>query len=103
VRSTTPRCSAIVASLAPRLAVLRIMASRGASDAKIAEHLGVVDRTVLRWRSQLQIPAGRPRPFTDTARWVDAEARDATSRPQRQQLAARSQVRGRDRIVGPVR
>ena len=87
-----------------RLAVLRIMASRGASDAKIAEHLGVVDRTVLRWRSELQIPAGRPRPFTDTARWVDAEARDVTSRPQRQQqLAGRSQVRGRDRIVGPVR
>ncbi len=87
-----------------RVAVLRIMASRGASDAKIAEHLGVVDRTVLRWRSELQIPAGRPRRFTDTARWVDAEARDVTSRPQRQQqLAGRSQVRGRDRIVGPVR
>ena len=53
-----------------RTAVLRVMASRGASDAQIAEHLGVVDRTILRWRTQLQIPAGRPRACPETGSWV---------------------------------
>lgn len=41
-----------------RTAVLRVMASRGASDAQIAEHLGVVDRTILRWRSSPSPPDG---------------------------------------------
>jgi transposase-like protein len=63
-----------------RTAVVRLMAARGASDTEIAEHLGVVDRTVLRWRTELKIPAGRPRSGTDT-RWAEAEAREVTARP----------------------
>jgi len=36
--------------------VSRLTPSRGASDAQITAHLAVVDRTVLRWRTQLQTP-----------------------------------------------
>ena len=72
-----------------RTAVVRVMASRGASDARIAEHLGVVDRTILRWRTQLQITAGRPRAWPETDSWVDAEACEVTARPRRQPAAGR--------------
>lgn len=77
-----------------REAVLRVMASRGASDAQIAEHLGVVDRTVLRWRTQLQIPAGRRRGSSGTYSWVDAEARKVTARPRRQPASRRTVGKG---------
>lgn len=78
-----------------RRAVLHVMAARGASDAQIAEHLGVVDRTILRWRSQLQVPAGRPRVSTpDAAQWTVAEAREVT---------ARRRPPSRGRIDGPVK
>ncbi len=86
-----------------RRAVVRVMASRGASDAQIAEHLGVADRTVLRWRTQLQIPAGRPRGSSDTARWAAAEAREVTSRPPRPAMAGPREAPARGRAVGPGR
>ena len=86
-----------------RHAVVRVMASRGASDAQIAEHLGVVDRTILRWRTRLQIPAGRPRGWTDTGHWADAEAREVTARPPRPAMAGRRGGAARDRAVGPGR
>ncbi len=86
-----------------RRAVVRVMASRGASDAQIAEHLGVVDRTVLRWRTQLQIPAARPRGSSDTARWAAAEAREVTSRPRRPAMAGPRERPARGRAIGPGR
>ena len=82
-----------------RTAVVRVMASRGASDAQIAEHLGVVDRTILRWRTQLQIPAGRPRTCPETGSWVDAEAREVTARPPRQPAAGRGGGRDMGRAM----
>ncbi len=87
-----------------REAVLRVMASRGASDAQIAEHLGVVDRTILRWRTQLQIPAaGRPRACPETDSWVDAEAREVTARPRRRPAPGRGEGRAMDRGARPGR
>ena len=86
-----------------RIAVLRIMASRGASDAQIAEHLGVVDRTILRWRTQQQIPAGRPRACPETDSWVDAEAREVTARPRSRPAAGRGEGRDMDRGARPGR
>lgn len=86
-----------------RHAVVRVMASRGASDAQIAEHLGVVDRTVLRWRTKLQIATGRPRGSSDTARWAAAEAREVTSRSPRPAMAGPREAPARGRAVGPGR
>jgi len=86
-----------------RTAVVRVMASRGASDAQIAEHLGVVDRTILRWRTQLQIPAGRPRACPDADSWVDAEAREVTARPRRRPAAGRGEGRAMDQGARPGR
>ena len=95
--------AAVSLTATERQAVVRVMASRGASDAQIAEHLGVADRTVLRWRSQLQIRAGRPRSLTDTARWADAEAREVTARPPRPAIAGLLGGAARGRVVGPGR
>lgn len=86
-----------------RTAVLRVMASRGASDAQIAEHLGVVDRTILRWRTQLQIPAGRPRACRETDSWMDAEAREVTARPRSRPTPGRGEDRTLDRGARPGR
>lgn len=44
-----------------RQEVVRAMAATGASDREIGNRLGVVDRTVLRWRQRREIPAGHPR------------------------------------------
>ena len=94
-------CAGDAGSLAAteRTALVRVMASRGASDAQIAEHLGVVDRTILRWRTQLQIPAGRPRACPETGSWVDAEAREVTARPPRQPAAGRGGGRDMGRAM----
>ena len=86
-----------------RTAVLRVMASRGASDAQIAEHLGVVDRTILRWRTQQQIPPGRPRACPDTDSWVNAEAREVTAHPRSRPAAGRGEGRDMDRGARPGR
>ena len=88
---------------AERTTVLRVMAARGASDAQIAEHLGVVDRTILRWRAQLQIPAGRPRGSINTDSWVDAEAREVTARPRSRPAPRRGEGRVVDRGARPGR
>ena len=81
----------------------RLTPSRGASDAQITAHLAVVDRTVLRWRTQLQIPAARPRGSSDTARWAAAEAREVTSRPRRPAMAGPRERPARGRAIGPGR
>lgn len=86
-----------------RTAVVRVMASRGASDTQIAEHLGVVDRTILRWRTQQQIPAGRPRGSIVTDSWVDAEAREVTARPRSRPTPGRGEGRAMDRGARPGR
>lgn len=98
-------CVGAAASLTAteRTAVVRVMASRGASDTQIAEHLGVVDRTILRWRTQQQIPPGRPRACPDTDSWVNAEAREVTAHPRSRPAAGRGEGRAMDQGTRPGR
>ena len=94
-RAPSPRPSA--------RAVVRVMASRGASDAQIAEHLGVVDRTVLRWRTQLQIPAGRPRGSpTRPGGWTRRPARSPRDRRDQRWRAGAGRGPGPGRRAGPL-
>jgi len=79
------------------------VASRGASDAQIAEHLGVVDRTILRWRTKLQIPAGRPCAYRETDSGVDAEACEVSARPRRRPALGRGEGRAMDHGARPGR
>ena len=77
---------------AERRAVVAVMAASGASDARIADHLDVADRTILRWRSQDGVRAGHRRPSTGTGSgaqrvdgegdWDAVEARSITTRTQ---------------------
>ena len=77
---------------AERRAVVAVMAGSGASDARIADHLDVTDRTILRWRSQDGVRAGHRRTSTGTGSgahrvdgegdWDAAEARSITTRTQ---------------------
>ena len=61
-----------------RQEVVRAMAATGASDRDIGNRLGVVDRTVLRWRQRHEIPAGHPRTTGAEHDLESAVARAAT-------------------------
>lgn len=64
-------------------AVVAVMAAAGASDAVIATHVQVSDRTVLRWRTRDAIPPGHPRTSPDarTTERVTAGDGDDTCDP----------------------
>ena len=92
-RSPAPAATpgqAATLTAAERRAVVAVMAGSGASDAVIAAHLGVTDRTILRWRSQDRVPAGHRRTGTGSGAprgdgegdWDAAEARSITTRAQ---------------------
>ncbi len=73
------------AQLSPpeRAAVVRSMATSGASDTEIAGRLGVACRTVLRARQDQRIPAGQPqfRPGARASEWAEAHAATRPCRP----------------------
>jgi len=54
--------------------VVTAMAARGATDTRIAEHLGLSERTILRIRQRHEIPAGQPtsRPAATAAAYPPA-------------------------------
>lgn len=64
-------------------AVVAVMAAAGASDAVIATHVQVSDRTVLRWRTRDAIPPGHPRTSSHarTTQRVTAGDGEATCAP----------------------
>lgn len=64
---------------AERLEVVRAMAAAGASDPQIAQHLNVVDRTILRIRQRQGIPSVlRTTPARRETEWDFREARAIT-------------------------
>ncbi len=68
-----------------RLIATRMLAAAGASDAEIAERVGVSSRTVLRARKAAEIPPGRPRSQETTrTKWAEAAAasRSGVRRPE---------------------
>ena len=74
---------AVALTAAEARAVVAVMAAAGASDAVIATHVQVSDRTVLRWRTRDAIPPGQPRtgPHARTPARVTAGDGDVTCAP----------------------
>lgn len=78
-RAITRPGHATTLTAAERVEVVRAMATAGASDPQIGQHLGAVDRTILRTRQRHDIPSAWPAPATRADTNVDIrEAREIT-------------------------
>ncbi|MDQ2852228.1 MAG: helix-turn-helix domain-containing protein [Actinomycetota bacterium] len=86
---------------AERLEVVRAMAAAGASDPQIAQHLNVVDRTILRTRQRHGIPSALgTTPAPSETDWDSREARAITS-PETDPSGDRGRPRTRVHDISP--